>query len=278
MPIEMDNLNISDLQKTAIKAALEAGRKILEVYESDDFGVELKSDSSPLTKADLISQQTINRILHEQDEGIPILGEEGREFPYNDRKSWNIFWLVDPLDGTKEFVRQNGEFTVNIALVEGDHAIIGVLYVPVKDMLYFAAVGCGAFKAGKAAERGIEAVLDSAASLPLNRNRTIPPVKVVASRSHFTAETESYVEKIRKTRGEVELVNAGSSLKICLVAEGTADVYPRFGPTMEWDVAAGQVIAEEAGCSVSNAETAERLCYNKPNLLNPYFIVERKEL
>ena len=273
--MDKDAWNIPALQQTAIRAALAAGAKILKVYESDDFDVSLKNDNSPLTRADLLSHETINSILQKEDESIPILGEEGKEIAYKDRKDWNAFWLVDPLDGTKEFVRKNGEFTVNIALVEGEHAILGVLYVPVKDIIYYAAAGFGSFKSDRAAEKGVARLMESAVRLPTDDNREIPPVKVVASRSHFTAETESYVKKITETYGKVDLVNAGSSLKICLVAEGSADVYPRFGPTMEWDVGAGQIIAEEAGCSVTHAETGERLAYNKQNLLNPYFIVER---
>ena len=279
-------MEIRSLLTTAINAALAAGDKILEVYESDDFDVEIKKDNSPLTRADLVSHETISRILTDETPGIPILGEEGREIPYGERKSWSVFWLVDPLDGTKEFVKKNGEFTVNIALIKDKHAVLGVLYVPVKDIIYFAAEGIGSFRAESAAKhaaaagredggRGVAGLLDAAVKLPLDDGRKIPPVKIVASRSHFTPETEQYVEKIRSAHGSVDLVNAGSSLKICLVAEGAADVYPRFGPTMEWDVAAGQIIAEEAGCTVTDAETRGRLAYNKKELLNPYFIVER---
>ncbi len=316
-------MNTQEMLKTAINAALAAGEKILEVYGSGDFDVEIKKDNSPLTKADLISHETINRILQNADARIPILGEEGREIPYTERKNWNAFWLVDPLDGTKEFVRKNGEFTVNIALVESGRATLGVLYVPVKDILYFAAKGLGSFKADDASEKAaagsgaaargaaasgaaasgaaasgaaakgaaasgsapggtaggsVSALIESAVRLPIDDNRVVPPLRIVASRSHFTVETETFVEKMKETHGKVELVNAGSSLKICLVAERTADVYPRFGPTMEWDVAAGQIIAEEAGCSVINPESGDELQYNKENLLNPYFMVKRADL
>lgn len=278
------HMDIQALQNAAIKAALAAGRKILEVYESDDFDVEIKKDDSPLTRADLVSQETISRILEDEYPDIPILGEEGREIPFAERQPWSTFWLVDPLDGTKEFVKKNGEFTVNIALVKDAHPILGVLYVPVKDIIYFAAEAIGSFKAEGAAGKtpdgegaGIGALLESAVKLPCEDGRKIPPVRIVASRSHFTPETERYVDDVRSAHGSVDLVNAGSSLKICLVAEGAADVYPRFGPTMEWDVGAGQVIAEQAGCTVKHAETGERLGYNKENLLNPYFIVERSD-
>ncbi len=268
-------MDLLSLQKTAITAALAAGGKILEVYESDDFDVSLKSDDSPLTKADLLSHNTITAILEKGTPDLPILGEEGREIPFDVRGKWDSFWLVDPLDGTKEFIKKNGEFTVNIALVEQNFPVLGVLYVPVRNILYFAAAGHGAYKAVGADEVGFTESPSNNQRLPLPSERKIPPVKVVASRSHFSPETSDYVDEIRDGYGEVDLVNAGSSLKICLVAEGTADVYPRFGPTMEWDVAAGQAIAEEAGCTVKNAGTGERLRYNKQDLLNPYFIVEK---
>ncbi|MBN1685180.1 MAG: 3'(2'),5'-bisphosphate nucleotidase CysQ [Spirochaetales bacterium] len=311
-------MDTASLQETAIRAALAAGAKILGVYESDDFDVSLKSDDSPLTRADLLSHDTITEILKNRTPHIPILGEEGREVPFTAREKWQTFWLVDPLDGTKEFVKKNGEFTVNIALVENAYPVLGALYVPVTGVIYFAAAGFGSYKVAGAAsmgaagmqaagaaekgpigpgatearapgagareteapgtnagETGIVALMRSAVKLPLHPERRVPPVKVVASRSHYSPETARYVEEIEAIHGKADLVNAGSSLKICLVAEGAADVYPRFGPTMEWDVAAGQIIAEEAGCTVTDADTHERLRYNKPNLLNPYFIVER---
>jgi 3'(2'), 5'-bisphosphate nucleotidase len=267
-------MDLATLQEIAITAALAASEKILEVYKSDDFDVSLKDDNSPLTKADLASQEIITQILESRAPGIPVLGEEGKEIPFADREKWNRFWLVDPLDGTKEFVKRNGEFTVNIALVENATPVVGVLYAPVKDTIYFAASGLGSFKAEKAAITGLPGLRETAERLPAVTDRQTPPVKVVASRSHFSPETAAYVERIKSKYGDVELVSAGSALKICLIAEGTADVYPRFGLTMEWDVGAGQVIAEEAGCTLVNADTGEKLGYNKKNLLNPYFIVK----
>ena len=269
-------MDLKTYQVIAITAALAAGERILEVYESNDFDISLKDDNSPLTKADLRSHERIHEILETGAAGIPVLGEEGREIPFGERKAWEKFWLVDPLDGTKEFVKRNGEFTVNIALVEGAEAVLGVLYVPVKDVIYFAARGIGSFKCENATALGPPEMTKAATRMPIIENRPVPPVKIVASRSHFSDETAAYVEKAKSERGEVDLVNAGSALKICLVAEGSADVYPRFGPTMEWDVGAGQVIAEEAGCTLVNAETGEPLRYNKESLVNPYFIVKRE--
>ena len=268
-------MELETLQNLGITAALAAGRQILEVYDSEDFDVSIKDDNSPLTRADIASHQIISQLLEAGAPDIPILGEEGKEIAFADRKKWETFWLVDPLDGTKEFIKRNGEFTVNIALVENRTAVLGVLYVPVKDTIYFAAKGHGSFKAESAAATGVSGIMDTAVRLPQTTGRTVPPVKVVASRSHFSPETAAYVDDIKEKHGEVDLVSAGSALKICLVAEGTADVYPRFGPTMEWDVGAGQVIAEEAGCTVVDTTTGEQLQYNKENLLNPFFIVER---
>ncbi|MBT3276303.1 MAG: 3'(2'),5'-bisphosphate nucleotidase CysQ [Spirochaetales bacterium] len=266
-----------EILPVGIRAALAAGEKILEVYNSDDFDVSLKDDDSPLTRADLLAQKTITTIVENAFPDIPFLGEEGGKTPFSERSAWETFWLVDPLDGTKEFVKRNGEFTVNIALVRDGRPALGILYVPVKDMLYYASAGCGAHKvegaAAQSADTGIDGLMGSAARLPLDTDRTVPPVVVVASRSHFSDDTKSFVDALKAEHGEIELINAGSALKICLVAEGRADVYPRFGPTMEWDVGAGQIIAEEAGCSVINPDTGTALRYNKENLLNPYFVV-----
>ncbi len=267
-------MNHQELLNTAIRAALAAGERILEVYGSEDFDVSLKDDNSPLTRADLISQKTITEIL-EKGGSYPVLGEEGRQIRYEERSVWRTFWLVDPLDGTKEFVKRNGEFTVNIALVEDRRSALGVLYVPVKDVLYFASTGTGAYRADGASALGAAGVMEATKKLPADSDRKIPPVKIVASRSHFSEETAEFVEGMRSKYGEVDLLNAGSALKICLVAEGRADIYPRLGPTMEWDVGAGQIIAEESGCTVVEAESGKPLRYNKMSLVNPHFIVSR---
>ncbi len=257
----------------AIRAVIDAGREILAVYETD-FGVEKKSDDSPLTLADQRAHETIAKAL--KPLGLPLLSEEGRDIPFEERKLWPRFWLVDPLDGTKEFVRRNGEFTVNIALIEEHRPVMGVVYVPVRDSLYFAADGVGAFKLEQAGKLLVtfDALPAMAVRLPLT---DLPPriYTVVGSRSHATADLEYYIEQLRATKGELDFVSAGSSLKFCLVAEGKADIYPRLGPTMEWDTAAGQVVAQCAGARVVNHETGSELRYNKASLLNPWFIVER---
>ena len=240
--------------KIATDAALEAGREIMRIYDdpSQDFGIERKADNSPLTLADKAAHNCIVR--HLEPTGIPILSEEGAHLPYEERKAWKRLWVVDPLDGTKEFIKKNGEFTVNIALVEDGSPVLGVIYVPVKDVLYSGVVG-------------------RPCSLPLAPKHDA--FVIVASRSHLTPETEEYIEQMRREHGEVQLISSGSSLKICLVAEGTADVYPRFAPTMEWDTAAGDAIARAAGRKVVDARTGQPLTYNKPDLHNPWFIVKK---
>ena len=273
---------LNDYLETAVRAAIAAGREILAVYETD-FGVEKKSDNSPLTIADQSAHEIIKAGL--KSLGLPLLSEEGRAIPFEERRQWQRFWLVDPLDGTKEFIRRNGEFTVNIALIEDNRPIMGVVYVPVQDCLYFAAKPMGAFKlaqarhlcqdgAGQPFPVTLEALLATAVRLPL---ADLPPriYTVVGSRSHATSDLENYIDKLRSTKGALDFVSAGSSLKFCLVAEGKADIYPRLGPTMEWDTAAGQVVAQCAGARVVNHETGSELCYNKESLLNPWFIVER---
>jgi len=282
---------------TAVAAAIEAGRAILEVYRSSDFKIEEKADKSPLTLADMRSHEIIVKRLGKLD--IPILSEEGRDITYKERKSWETYWLIDPLDGTKEFIKQNGEFTVNIALIRDREPAGGVIYVPDKDVLYFALKNQGSFKVdsgdsikqletdliellknqavGPGNER-IAAAFDSlsvtSAKLPVIDLPT-RPFTIIGSRSHASPELETFVAEKRQEHGEVEFISAGSSLKLCLVAEGKADIYPRTGPTMEWDTAAGQAIAENAGCKVLQYDNREPLIYNKENLLNPWFVVLR---
>ena len=272
----------------SIQAAIAAGAAINKVYHSEDFGVEYKSDTSPLTVADQKSHEIIMNVL--QDVDIPILSEEGKDTPYVQRKDWERFWVVDPLDGTKEFIKRNGEFTVNIALVENNRPVLGTIFVPDRDTLYFAAQGFGAYKLEDgplnnllkapadttAAVSGLfTQIVEQSVRLPVEHTRPAG-LTIVGSRSHKTAELEAYVEEKRKAFGEVEFISAGSSLKICLVAEGRADIYPRLGPTMEWDTAAGQAIAEAAGAAVYEYETATPLIYNKEDLHNPWFIVQRE--
>lgn len=254
----------------AIQAALEAGRAIMAVYESAACTVELKSDNSPLTCADKASHDVIMRFLKETS--YPVLSEEGRTIPYAARRDWNPFWIVDPLDGTKEFIKRNGEFTVNIALVQDAVPLCGVIFVPVTGRLYFGAQALGSFRIEMAgAYPGLDTVLVSSARLPQPYDRT--SFVVMGSRSHGSPALEEFVAKAHSEHAQVELVPAGSSLKICRVAEGSADVYPRLGPTMEWDTAAGHAIAKFAGKGLTCWETGAELAYNKENLLNPWFVV-----
>lgn len=261
----------------AVDAALKAGREILSIYEdpASDFGIERKADNSPLTIADRKAHKTIVAML--ADTPFPILSEEGKHMEYEVRSAWDALWIVDPLDGTKEFIKRNGEFTVNIALVKHAVPVAGVIYVPVSRELYFAVEGIGAYKC-----TDITALEGEAETLEqlIRRSVRIPSVAsrerfvVVASRSHLSPETETYIAELKEKHGDVELVSSGSSIKICLVAEGKADVYPRFAPTMEWDTAAGHAIARAAGMEIYQVGKDEPLRYNKKDLLNPWFIVE----
>ena len=256
------NSNEVDLEKLlmmAQEAALKGGEEILKVYHSDRFEVEIKGDQSPLTLADRNAHVAICDLLSES--GIPILSEEGKEIPYEERKNWNRLWIVDPLDGTKEFIKRNGEFTVNIALIENGKRILGVIYVPVKDQLYTGAIGIGAQKK----ENG------KVIQMPIEQEKR--KYRAVGSRSHMSVETEKFFDDLKTRHGEVEIVSMGSSLKICLVAEGTAVVYPRFAPTMEWDTAAGHAIAGAAGKSLIDVKTNREMVYNREDLLNNWFVV-----
>lgn len=253
-----------------LDASINAGKAILEVYNSE-FAVEHKDDKSPLTEADKQSHLAI--IAHLEKTPYPILSEEGRSIPYEERKEWERFWMIDPLDGTKEFVKRNGEFTVNIALIENQKSILGVIYVPVKDELYFGIAGVGSYKVEEFSKR-TQLTLDE---LMIKENkiakRTEQPFTIVGSRSHMSKETEDYIEDRRKEHGEIEMISVGSSLKLCMVAEGKANAYPRFAPTMEWDTAAGQAIVEAMGGEVIDWKTQERMKYNRENLLNNWFLV-----
>ena len=262
----------------AIEAALRAGGQILSIYNdpSSDFQVERKADNSPLPIADRKAHETIVEIL--EDTPFPILSEEGKSLPFEMRNGWETLWIVDPLDGTKEFIKRNGEFTVNIALVLKGKPVMGVIYVPVKKVLYFAEDTLGAYKIEGIEDLGhksLDDLISEAVRLP-DKSISRTNFVMVASRSHLTPETENYIDKMRVVHGDLELVSIGSSLKICLVAEGRADVYPRFAPTMEWDTAAGHAIASAAGMEVYQAETYFPLQYNKQDLLNPWFVVEKK--
>lgn len=262
---------MNEFLEIAKHAALEAGAEIMKIYTdpSQDFGVEKKSDNSPLTLADKAAHLCILRYLEET--GIPILSEEGQHLPFEERQEWKRMWVVDPLDGTKEFIKKNGEFTVNIALVEDGAPILGVIYIPVSGILYYGIVGEGAWK--RTPSQFPEGSEGMAQRLPLTGTGE-RPFTIVASRSHMSPETEAYVDEARRQHPNVELISSGSSIKICLVAEGVADAYPRFAPTMEWDTAAGDAIARAAGKQVLDVQTGTPLVYNKADLHNPWFLVE----
>jgi 3'(2'), 5'-bisphosphate nucleotidase len=268
-------IDINEALVTAIPAAIQAGEEILEVY-STDFSVEYKEDESPLTAADKRAQNIIEQILRERFPEVPFLGEESRNIPYEERRHWKEFWLVDPLDGTKEFVKRNGEFTVNIALIRGNRPVLGVIVAPVLKRLYFGADGFGSFRVDYEthwqAPESLDEIMSAGKKLPLPRNNR--PFTVVASRSHMNDETREYIEKIRGEHDDIKLISAGSSLKFCLVAEGRADVYPRFAPTMEWDTAAGDAVCRAANLIVKQVSNGQDMVYNREELLNPWFIVD----
>ncbi|WP_162053108.1 3'(2'),5'-bisphosphate nucleotidase CysQ [Pontibacter pamirensis] len=255
-----------------IRAALEAGDKIMEIYSAENFDIEIKQDASPLTSADKASHNIILQYLEQTP--FPVISEESKSAAYSTRSKWMQYWLIDPLDGTKEFIKRNGEFTVNIAFIEHGVPTMGVVYAPAKQWLYIGVDGEGAWKMDLNNERFSSNWKEKGQRLPVTRPEG-KKFTVVASRTHASRETNEYVAKLAEKHGELEFVSMGSSLKICLVAEGKADIYPRLSPTMEWDTAAGDAVARCAGCSVVQFERGTPLQYNKENLLNPWFIEQR---
>jgi len=260
----LDKIDIQDI----IKIAKDAGKAIMKIY-NQNFGVEFKSDNTPLTIADRKANEIIVTALNQLpvnsflQQNIPILSEEGRNVPFDERKNWEYFWLIDPLDGTKEFIKKNGEFTINIALIYKDVPIIGVVYSPALNVCYWAKRNEGAFKDGE--------------KLPIKANRQRDVYKIVASRSHMSNETKDFIEAIDTDKEKV-IISIGSSLKICLVAEGEANIYPRLSPTMEWDTAAAHAIVNESNALfnkyIKNGSYQKHL-YNKKNLLNDWFVVKK---
>jgi 3'(2'), 5'-bisphosphate nucleotidase len=247
------------LVSRVIPLAREAGWAILALYNETNSIVNFKGDNSPLTQADLASHRVIVNGLNRLSPVWPILSEESAPIPFHERKTWRYFWMVDPLDGTKEFLCRNGEFTVNIALMKCNMPILGVVYAPVTDTVYFAAAGAGAMKISGGIVSPIRA-----------RRAGRSAIRVVLSRSH--SQFDDNLKHFTRGAENCEYIVMGSSLKFCLVAEGAADIYPRFGPTMEWDTAAAHCILEEAGGTVSDLD-GNSMIYNKPELLNPGFVV-----
>lgn len=254
----------------AIKAAVEASHKIMDIYEHE-FDTIIKDDGSPLTKADLASTKIIHK--HLEPIGIPITGEETDKMPFSERKNWTECWCVDPLDGTKEFINRNGEFAVNIALLRDGKPVFGLIASPVQKLMYVGGTETGVFK--------IE--FDSIENTTKWETISDPtaindPIVMTCSRSHHSGPVIHFINDLKKISPTVEFAKKGSSLKFFDLASGAADAYPRFAPTMEWDIAAGQAILEALGGSVVHAETGLPLCYNKENLTNPYFIAKIKPL
>ena len=256
--MEINNIPLEDLINPVCDIAKQAGDAILKIYQ-EGFDVEEKKDNSPLTSADLASHTLIIKSLEKLTPDIPILSEESSDIPFAERSKWETYWLIDPLDGTREFIKRNGEFTVNIALISNQTAILGVVYIPVQDIMYFAANGYGAYKQEK-----------SGPTVKISTRQSIPSEKptICGSRSHAGASLQGLLTQI----GDYELISMGSSIKMCLVAEGTADIYPRFGPTSEWDTAAAHCVVNEAGGMLVDT-SLEPLRYNtKDSLLNPEFM------
>lgn len=282
----MEQNTYKDRLALAVKAALLAGKEILEIYNREDFNVQLKEDKSPLTYADRKAHNTIMQFL--EDSNIPVLSEEGKHTLYEVRKKWENFWLIDPLDGTKEFIKRNGEFTINIALVHNNIPTLGVIYIPVLKELYIGYTAEGAYKitdvdhdqldqlTGNNNQIDIDALIAQGRQLPCEDKEG--EFVVVGSRSHLSEETQQLIDALKQWYTDINIVSRGSSLKLCMVAEGKADIYPRFSPTMEWDTAAGHAIALASGCEVKQKDGRNDLEYNKENLTNPWFIVKPQNL
>ncbi|MBN1836470.1 MAG: 3'(2'),5'-bisphosphate nucleotidase CysQ [Spirochaetales bacterium] len=290
----MDVNVLGDHLVSAVRAALAAGREILEVY-GREFTVDTKEDLTPITEADRRAHRVILERLG-TDSPYPILSEEGSDVPFAERQRWETYWLVDPLDGTKEFVKRNGEFTVNIALMDREGPLAGVVYGPVLGILYFALRAGGAYRlpradaaaaaVGPAApgeedprEAGFRALLAVAERLPyrgsleLDERRPHPCLTVMASRSHGGPAFESYLAGLRRYALRIEIRPLGSALKPCVIAAGEADIYPRLGRTMEWDTAAAHAVVREVGKRMTALDSGRELVYNKPELVNPSFVV-----
>lgn len=254
--------NVTTLLQTAKAAALEAGEAILKVYTSGDAQVEMKADDSPLTKADRAAHEIIAR--HLAQTGLPILSEEGKQTAFEQREKWPWYWLVDPLDGTKEFLKRNGEFTVNIALMHLNIPVGGVIYAPVLGALYVGSSAKGVYKETQGQQTLLKPKLKRQQLKELLQQ---PQVHIIASRTHLSPETAAFISQFPNS----QTISMGSSLKFMLLAEGKADIYPRFAPTMEWDTAAAHAILLALNRGIYQQNLQDELAYNKPNLLNPSF-------
>ena len=264
---------INKLTEISINAAINAGAAIMEIYNSDSFDLNYKQDKSPITNADIKSNQIITNFLKKTY--IPIISEEGKDINYELRKNWKNLWVIDPIDGTKEFVNKNDEFTVNIALIVEQIPIIGVVYAPALGYLYFCNKKIGSYKfifKNHFSFHNLNTLISDSKKLPLKKNKTYT---VVTSRSHKSPKIKSFIEKLKKKHSNINTISMGSSLKICLVAEGAANCYPRFNPTMEWDTAAGHAICMYSGINLIDLKTNLEMKYNRENLKNNPFIVNK---
>ena len=266
----MNIMKISEELKTSINVAFIAGDAIMKIY-NEDFDVEIKENNSPLTIADKTAHYIINKTLNKFN--LPILSEEGELLSFELRKYWNRFWMIDPIDGTKEYISKNGEFTINIALIENGHPVMGVVFAPALKELYFAESGLGSYKV-----ENIKSMKDFKFSnfIDLTKSKYPKIYTLVVSKSHMNDKTQDYVNLLKNKHGNISTKAFGSSLKICKVAEGNAHCYPRFGPTMEWDTAAAHAVAYYSGCKILQADKKTIIKYNKKNLLNPFFIVSHE--
>ncbi|GET34742.1 3'(2'),5'-bisphosphate nucleotidase CysQ [Prolixibacter bellariivorans] len=268
----MEKFEPKSLLKPAIRAALEAGEAIMKVHRSRDLEVEYKEDESPVTLADKEASRVIIEMLTPY--GFPFLSEEETFPPYEEREKWGYFWMIDPLDGTKEFIRNGDDFTVNIALIDKNQPVLGVIYVPVTGYLYFGSTDKGAYRTANADTLSAEQIFAKGVQLPLENQHE--KFTLVGSLSHMNKETSAYFDKLMEEKGKenVDVVICGSSLKMCMVGEGTADCYPRLSNIMEWDTAAGHAICEASGCEVTQWN-GKPLIYNKEDFYQPWFRVCR---
>jgi 3'(2'), 5'-bisphosphate nucleotidase len=276
-----DNETFAELFLSAFRAAIVAGKRILEIFNSGDVQVSMKSDNSPISSADKEAHEIIKRLL--LNSRIPILSEEGRDMQFEERKAWDILWIVDPLDGTRQFIQKREEFTVNIALVVEGNPLFGVVYAPAIGDMYFGIKETGSFKINignrdlPEEKYSLPQILTEAKKLDYP-TKTNGKYTILASYNHVNKETLEYINEMRKTYPDVEVKKIGSSLKMCMLADGIGDVYVRHTDTYEWDTAAAQTILEGAGWCINALDTNEPLKYNKESLLNPFFICKKTEL
>lgn len=270
-----DNNTFENLFLSAFKAATAAGKRILEIYESDDFQVSMKSDNSPLSQADRDAHDIIKRYL--QNSCIPILSEEGRDLQFEERQSWDVLWIVDPLDGTRQFIQKREEFTVNIALITDGSPLFGLIYAPALGDMYFGIRDIGSFKIkmnDSLLALPFGKIVEHSEKLP-SKTKNEEKYTVLVSYNHLNERTMEYISELVKIHSEVEVRKIGSSLKMCLLAAGTGDIYVRHTDTYEWDTAAAQAILEGAGWSIYSLDADKPLTYNKESLLNPYFVCRK---